>query len=147
LGAIGGGTGHGEQVSEFGSAALTAVKHGDQVLLLTLVEFGLLPDSRPSPWQLSSVCGCEGPIRSAWNSVTIAETCKSDLPTGSVGSYTDPRRLSRTTGTVSRWVQAPRSPAPMPMGKEVHDRIDEKRAIDESCLIWLSRSSHTALRE
>jgi hypothetical protein len=55
-------------------------------------------------------------IRSASNSATIASTLNSSRPTGSVGSYTEPPRLSLTCRTVSSSAMA--LPDGLPLGQE-----------------------------
>jgi len=85
---VDGGPGHAEQVAEFGGAVLTAVQQLDQVRFLPRVELGLL-----------------------------APHLNSSRPTGSVGSYTDAPRLSRTLRLVRSSAIAPRRATTGPVGR------------------------------
>src|SRR5829696_4413005 len=67
-----------------------------QVLGLVRLQLRLLPRSRPFALAIFVPSRVRILIRSASNSASIASTFNSSRPTGSVGSWTEPPRLSLT---------------------------------------------------
>ena len=95
-----------EQVGELSGAVLTTFEESDQVRFLPMIQLGLLTAQLPLAFATFIPSRVRSRIRSDSNSATIASTLNINLPTGSVGSYTDPPRLRRTCRVVSSLAMA-----------------------------------------
>src|SRR5664280_746648 len=91
-----------EQVGELSGAVLTTFEESHQVRFLPMIQLGLLAAQAPlGLGDLHPFPGTQPNQIRLENFAAIASTLNSNLPTGSVGSYTDPPRLRRTCRTVS----------------------------------------------
>src|SRR3977135_1070934 len=91
-------SGRREQLGEFGAGVGAGVVQSAEVGFLARgLSLGFLPRSRPFVRATFIPSRVLILIRSDSNSATMARTLNSNLPTGSVGSCTDPPRLSATS--------------------------------------------------
>src|SRR5664280_1677429 len=91
-----------EQVGELSGAVLTTFEESHQVRFLPMIQLGLLAAQAPlGLGDLHPFPGTQPNQIRLENFAAIASTLNINLPTGSVGSYTDPPRLRRTCRVVA----------------------------------------------
>jgi hypothetical protein len=88
------GAGDPEQVAELGHAVLAGPVQWTRCASSRTLSLGCLPRRRPFPFATFMPSRVRIRMRSPSNSATMASTLNGSLPTGSVGSWTEPPRLS-----------------------------------------------------